>query len=645
MAYRKLDTLRFPMIVLGSILLLTGLVGCNHLSRPSTLADQGKAPVTFNAQLAFFEALSEAGPLENLQLIVQAMAEYQSSNQQADGAQHFQDVLDRHEGQLSSAQELVYLSALGILRAEAASDVPLIGRIGWVNDTIEILERARGIGKNQAFFSRFAAGVVYAQLPGFFSKREQALTDLEWLVDNRAKAPVQGQMREVYRLLARLYQEDGRVDDAARYLEASGYEDPEAPLALFTNQSVDPVNGSTFHPQRFEEVVPNKVYLLSGLEFTEHYFIVSEDREHLIAVDAGTTPFFAKTALRLLNERVPDLPPLTTVLVTHAHWDHIGGHSFYRELDPGVRFYGRGNYEEELRIMAQGPENPVAWFFGEGFNNALLADYRPDVAIDDPTEITIGGTRIALVPAPLSETPDALFIHLPDDGTLFVGDFIMPFIGAPFVEEGSVDGLIEAIGVIAEFEPKRILHGHEPLTLNWPSTERLLPMRTHLTWLRDEVRDAIRAGQNRADIHRLNLIPPSLFDDPKSQVFFLVMREHVIDRLYDQSVGYWEADLTGLDHLGAEDYGALLSDYLDLSEVALASVLNRMIDRGDYHLAERVVRWGKARYPDSDRLAAVQRDAALRLKAKYQTVNPFKFILYSELANDPTPQLEDVGQR
>ena len=389
-------------------------------------------------------------------------------------------------------------------------------------------------------------------------------------------------------------------------------------------------------------MVPGRVYLLSGIEFTEHYFIVSEDRQHLIAVDAGTTPAFAETAFRLLNDRVPDLPPLTTVLITHAHWDHIGGHSFYRQLNPEVRFYGRANYEDELQNMANGPADPVAWFFGEDFGNELLAGYRPDVAIDEATEITIGDTRVGLIPAPASETPDALFVHLADTGTLFVGDFIMPFIGAPFVEEGDVDGLIQAIDLIAELDPDRILHGHEPLTLNWPTSDKLQPMRIHLGWLRDEVRNAIRAGTSRAEIHRLNLIPPSLFDDPASQGFFLVMREHVIDRLYDQSVGYWEADLTGLDHLGAEDYGALLADYLDLSDTALASALERMIERGDHHLAERVARWGRASYPDSERLAAVQQDAALRLKGKYQSINPFKFILYSELANDPTPQLEAI---
>jgi len=40
-------------------------------------------------------------------------------------------------------------------------------------------------------------------------------------------------------------------------------------------------------------------------------------------------------------------------------------------------------------------------------------------------------TRIELIPVQGGETRDAMFIHLPDLGVLFVGDFIMPYLGAP----------------------------------------------------------------------------------------------------------------------------------------------------------------------------------------------------------------------
>jgi len=38
---------------------------------------------------------------------------------------------------------------------------------------------------------------------------------------------------------------------------------------------------------------------------------------------------------------------------------------------------------------------------------------------------------VSLIPIPGGETSDGLFIHLPDAGILFAGDFIMPYLGAP----------------------------------------------------------------------------------------------------------------------------------------------------------------------------------------------------------------------
>ena len=73
-----------------------------------------------------------------------------------------------------------------------------------------------------------------------------------------------------------------------------------------------------------------------------------------------------------------------------------------------------------------------------------MHSFKPDVLVDRPSELTIGGTRISLIPIVGGETPDGMFVELPDQGVLFVGDFIMPYLGAPFVEEGNLQGLLDA---------------------------------------------------------------------------------------------------------------------------------------------------------------------------------------------------------
>ncbi len=84
-------------------------------------------------------------------------------------------------------------------------------------------------------------------------------------------------------------------------------------------------------------------------------------------------------------------------------------------------------------------------FFGERFNLDDVRNFKPDATIDRDTELRVGGTHIELIPVQGGETHDGMLIHLPDLGVMFVGDFIMPYIGAPFVAEGDLQGLFDAI--------------------------------------------------------------------------------------------------------------------------------------------------------------------------------------------------------
>ena len=168
------------------------------------------------------------------------------------------------------------------------------------------------------------------------------------------------------------------------------------------------------------------------------------------------------------------MPELTTVFITHSHWDHVGGHAYFRALNPRLRFYARSNCAEEIARELGAPGVFDKQFVGEAFSLDNVRSFKPDITIDRRTELKIGGTRIELIPVQGGETHDAMFINLPDEGVLFVGDFIMPYLGAPFVEEGDLQGLLDAIDIVVEKNPQYLLHGHEPLTRNFTSASMLL---------------------------------------------------------------------------------------------------------------------------------------------------------------------------
>src|SRR5262249_39707839 len=227
-------------------------------------------------------------------------------------------------------------------------------------------------------------------------------------------------------------------------------------ITFTTPFAEDPITGHAFSSRRINEVVPGKVYALSGYEFTEYYFVVSDDGQELIGIDAGTRPDSAKAAYEALRAYAPHLPEITTILITHAHWDHVGGHRYFRTLNPRLKIYARNNYQEEVARDLNGPGVLFSRrFFGSRFDAEDVRTFKPDGTIADHTELTIAGTRVEAIPVQGGETPDALFFYLPDHGVMFVGDFIMPYLGAPFIEEGNLHGLLDAIDIVVEKNPRR----------------------------------------------------------------------------------------------------------------------------------------------------------------------------------------------
>ena len=591
-------------------------------------------------ELEYLKAVNSAAPPQDPQLLFLLMGAYANANQQAEGAEFLTARLNEFGPRLTDAQKSLYLSAIGLLRAQHASTISLLHRIGYVKDTIAMLDQAKRLSGGQIYVVNWISGVVRSQIPNFFHQRRAAQDDLTWCAANIAKAPDIGWLREVDFRLASLALTDGDQVKAQDYLRQSGYKSFDKPVVLTTPFSEDPLSGHAFASRRIAEIVPGRVYALSGFEFTEYYFVVSDNRRELIGIDTGTRTDSAKTAYEALRAYAPNLPELTTIFVTHSHWDHIGGQTYFRGLNPKPRFYARSNYQEEIAGEINGPESIAKHFFGERFNLEDVRNFRPDATVDRPTELKVGGTRIDLFPVHGGETRDAMFIHLPDLGVLFVGDFIMPYIGAPFVVEGDLQGLLDAIDVVVEKNPRYMLHGHEPLTRNFSSPDMLAQLKTNLSWLRDQVLNAIRRGDTRAEIHQANLIPPGLLSGrPDALLPYLILREHVIDRLYHQNVGYWQAELEGLDHLGDSDHAELLVDYLGLSEKQLVKAVEKIAADGKYELAASLLESASARFGRTESIAKAERLVYLKLMEKYQNTDPFKYILYSAKIGEQTPAM------
>jgi glyoxylase-like metal-dependent hydrolase (beta-lactamase superfamily II) len=591
---------------------------------------------SFHSTIVYFETLLSYGNNKDPRNTFVLVNEYLVSNQQKQGIAFFETLLKRYDKQLDDQTRAAYLAAYAILRATYADNVMLLKRIGWVIDTFDLLEQANRLSNNEDPLVHWAAGLVYAQVPFFFFKKEDAYRELNWLAERSETEPLSGFYREVYHHLARLHNSDGNKKLAKHYLQKSGYEDYQ-PNTLYMGwfTSTKEFGAGMAARPTITEVISDRVYRLYGFGFSDVHFVISDNGHELIAVDAGTQPGLLQAAHQLLKKHHANLPPITTVIVTHAHWDHIGGYSYLKSLNPNLKIYGRENYHGTLERVQR--NHSYKQFRSEGFKQEWVKNYKPDVPISQRQDMTIDGTLIELIPVKGGETEDAMLVSFSDLGVIYVGDVLMPYYGEPWVEEGYIDGAIATMDEVIKRNPKHIIHGHHPLTVIY-GPEQLKRFKDAFKWLVDTTREHIRNGYSAKEIVRLNLIPPKLQEHPEDYFSYLAPRDHIIARIADHMLGIWQENKTGqepegLDNLTATEYGRLLAIYLDLSAENIHQALEKMINNGDNELALKMAVAAEQGYGSTIAISQLKEEAANRLRSSAQFFDPFKFVVYTEMIN------------
>jgi glyoxylase-like metal-dependent hydrolase (beta-lactamase superfamily II) len=155
-------------------------------------------------------------------------------------------------------------------------------------------------------------------------------------------------------------------------------------------------------------------------EQTHQYLFIGDDRAALVDSGLGVADIHAVVS------RLTDRP--ITVLTTHAHWDHVGGHSSFAEIavhaaDAGWLEHGlpvplpviRENFRKE-HLTRQLPE---------GFDADRYVPFtgRPSRILRDGDTIDLGGRVLMVLHTP-GHSPGHLCVYEPKRGYLVTGDLL-----------------------------------------------------------------------------------------------------------------------------------------------------------------------------------------------------------------------------
>src|SRR5262249_44916936 len=193
-----------PFICLMAGLLLWTALVTSHGALAAGQSGGSSSSASRHPDLDYLKAVNTVAPPRDPELLFLLMAEYSNANLQGEGTEFFSARLKEFDSGLTPVQRALYLSAIGLLRAQHASSISLLHRIGYVKETISILEQAKLLSGGQVFVVNWIAGIVHAELPHQFDQAKLAEAELGWCLENAGKAPHAGWLREVYYHLGKL---------------------------------------------------------------------------------------------------------------------------------------------------------------------------------------------------------------------------------------------------------------------------------------------------------------------------------------------------------------------------------------------------------------------------------------------------------
>jgi len=200
--------------------------------------------------------------------------------------------------------------------------------------------------------------------------------------------------------------------------------------------------------------------------------------EGVVVVDALGSPALARQLVELI--RGVTTQPISHVIVTHYHADHIYGLQVFKALGARILAHRAARSyldSDTARLRLQASRQELAPWIDA--NTELVA---ADEWLDGDQELTLGGIRLQLKHVGPSHTLEDLVVYLPQDKLLLAGDLV--FRGRiPFVGQADSRRWIQALDGLLALDVRLIVPGHGPVSES--AREDMQLTRDYLIYLRN----------------------------------------------------------------------------------------------------------------------------------------------------------------
>lgn len=223
--------------------------------------------------------------------------------------------------------------------------------------------------------------------------------------------------------------------------------------------------------------------------------------EGSVLIDTSYGPF-QKQIVENIKATGTDLADIKYVLMTHGHFDHVGGAVALKPLLPNAQFVmTQKGWEEAVESSAKSQDGPRAW-------NMI----DPEMVVADGDEITVGNNTFSVVETPGHTWGTASYMYDVQDGddtyrAITIGGLGLNAIEGPSQVEAYINS-VDRIRALVEAEDQ--------------------PIKVHLTT------HGFSAGmdENRKKLAERNAGEPNVFVDPQALLAQVAgLRERAVKRL------------------------------------------------------------------------------------------------------------------